>query len=64
MHLQTISSILKNGRTAVHYAVLGDPPKAEPSYEAVKILLDHGGEANEPDSVSGDTVIIQCSSSG
>ena len=31
--------------------MLGDPPKAEPSYEAVKILLDHGGETNDPDVV-------------
>lgn len=54
---------LKSGRTPVHYAVLGDPPKVDPSYEAVKILLDHGGEANEPDSVSGDFLIIHCSSS-
>ena len=31
--------------------MLGDPPKAEPSYEAVEILLDHGGETNDPDVV-------------
>lgn len=42
----------QDGKTAVHHAVLGDPPKAEPSYEVVKLLLDSGGEANTADYVS------------
>ena len=43
----------KNGLTAVHYSVRGDPPKAEPSFEAVKLLLDHGADPNEADNVRG-----------
>ena len=43
----------QDGKTAVHHAVLGDPPKAEPSYEAVKFLLENGGEPNTADDVSG-----------
>ena len=47
------NSYFQEGRTAVHYAVLGDPPKVEPNPEALSILLESGGKVNSLDSVCG-----------
>ena len=38
-------------RSAVHYAVIGDPPKVEPNLEILRILLDAGGEVDLQDQV-------------
>ena len=41
----------QEGRTAVHYAVLGDPPKVEPDLEVLSVLLESGGKVNALDNV-------------